>query len=507
MNRLFPQAGASRRLALSALALAAATLMAGCADMSGIQTEAQRRTPQSLGLPTEPSAADRAAAVAPVDAQWWTALGDERLNQLVAAALADSPNLKAAQARIRKAWAQAQMRQAADGPQLNAQATANRNHAPAHGMIPPPIAGHNYSTAEARLNGSWSLDLFVKHRAALEAAVGAARAAQADSDAARVLLASNVVQAYVQLARWQAQEAVAERAIAQREHTLRLVLERYNAGLDTSLEVRQSESGVPEARVQLEQVREQKQLTQNALAALIGQPAQAQGLSAAPLARLQLPSYPQQLSAHLLGRRADVVAARWRVEAAQSSIAEAKAEFYPDINLTAFVGLSSVGLNNFAKTSAREWGVGPALSLPIFDSGRLRANLRGTSADYDAAVEAYNQAVINAVHDVADQIASTRSAHAQLPEQRKAEAAGQSALEIANQRYAAGLGTYLNVLSAETNVLAQRRQSVDIEARILSTNAALAQALGGGYSEPAAGAEQPAATGSAAPKLPAQPAG
>ena len=188
MNRLFPQAGASRRLALSALALAAATLMAGCADMSGIQTEAQRRTPQSLGLPTEPSAVDRAAAVAPVDAQWWTALGDERLNQLVAAALADSPNLKAAQARIRKAWAQAQMRQAADGPQLNAQATANRNHAPAHGMIPPPIAGHNYSTAEARLNGNWSLDLFGKHRAALEAAVGAARAAQADSDAARVLL-------------------------------------------------------------------------------------------------------------------------------------------------------------------------------------------------------------------------------------------------------------------------------------------------------------------------------
>ena len=322
-----------------------------------------------------------------------------------------------------------------------------------------------------------------------------------------MLLASNVVQAYVQLARWQAQEVVAERAIAQREHTLRLVLERYNAGLDTSLEVRQSESGVPEARVQLEQVREQKQLAQNALAALIGQPAQAQGLSAAPLARLQLPSYPQQLSAHLLGRRADVVAARWRVEAAQSSIAEAKAEFYPDINLTAFVGLSSVGLNSFAKTSAREWGVGPALSLPIFDSGRLRANLRGTSADYDAAVEAYNQAVINAVHDVADQIASTRSAHAQLPEQRKAEAAAQSALDIANQRYAAGLGTYLNVLSAETNVLAQRRQSVDIEARILSTNAALAQALGGGYSEPAAGAEQPAATGSAAPKLPAQPAG
>lgn len=484
MNRSFPLNARNRQLALSAIALAATTFIAGCADMSGIHTEASARSPQALGLVVEPSAADQAAAVAPVDAQWWTALGDSHLNQLVETALADGPSLKVAEARIRKAWAMAQVSEAADGPQVNGQATANRNHAPANGLIPPPIAGNNYSTAEARINGSWSLDLFGKHRAALDAAVGSARAAQADRDAARVLLASNVVQAYVQLARWQAQETVAERAIAQREHTLKLVRDRYSAGLDTTLEVRQSESGVPEARVQLEQVREQKHLAQNALAALVGQPGNGQSLQAAPIASLKLPQFPQQLSASLLGRRADVVAARWRVEAADRSIAEAKAEFYPDINLTAFIGLSSIGFNNFAKGNAREWGVGPALSLPIFDSGLLRANLRGKSADYDVAVEGYNQAVINAVHDVADQIASARSAYAQLPEQRKAADAAQSALDIANQRYAAGLGTYLNVLSAETNVLAQRRQSVDIEARILQTNAALAQALGGGYSDP-----------------------
>ncbi len=475
--------GHSRQLALSAIALAAATFIAGCADMRGIQSDAALRSPQSVGLLTEPSTTDQAATVAPVDARWWTALGDEPLNQLVDAALADSPSLKAAQARINKAWAVAQVMDAADGPQLNGQATVNRSHAPARGMIPPPIAGNNYSTAEARVNVSWTLDLFGKHRAALDAAVGSARAAQADMDAARVLLASSVVQAYVQLARWQAQEVVAERAIAQREHTLKLVRDRYTAGLDTTLEVRQSESGVPEARVQLEQVREQKHLAQNALAALIGEPGSAPSLKASPIASLKLPQFPQQLSASLLGRRADVVAARWRVEAADRSIAEAKAEFYPDINLTAFVGLSSIGLNNLAKGSAREWGVGPALTLPIFDSGRLRANLRGKSADYDGAVEGYNQAVINAVHDVADQIASARSAYAQLPEQRKAAAAAQSALDIANQRYTAGLGTYLNVLSAETNVLTQRRLAADIEARILSTNAALAQALGGGYSD------------------------
>ena len=496
MKRTFMLTTPVRRLALAA---GAAMLLSACADMRGIDTQASLRSPQSLGLASLPTAADQAAAVAAVDAQWWKVLGDERLNQLVDTALADSPNLKAAEARIRKAWAVAQMVHAAEQPQVNAEANAQRNHAPANGLIPPPYAGSQYTTANAQLGASWSLDLFGKHRAALDAAVGTARAAQADSDAARVLLASAVVQAYVQLARWQAQEQVAMRAIAQRENTLALVRDRYNAGLDTQLEVRQSESGVPEARVQLAQVLEQKQLSQNALAALLGQPAQAAQLQASPMATLRIPQMPQQLSAHLLGRRADIVAARWRVEAADRSIAEAKAEFYPDINLTAFVGLSSVGLGNFLQGNARQWGVGPALSLPIFDAGRLRGNLAGKSADYDVAVEGYNQAVINAVHDVADQITSVKSAYAQMPEQQKAADAAQSALDIANQRYAAGLGTFLSVLSAETNVLAQRRQTVDIQARILSGNAALAQALGGGYS---AAGDVPAAA--AQPKLASQ---
>ena len=274
------------------------------------------------------------------------------------------------------------------------------------------------------------------------------------------------------------------RAIAQRESTLKLVRDRYNAGLDTTLEVRQSEGGVPEARVQLAQVQEQKQLAQNALAALLGQPTKAAQLQASPMAMLAVPQFPQQLSASLLGRRADIVAARWRVEAADRSIAYAKAEFYPDINLTAFVGLSSIGLGNFLQGNARQWGVGPALTLPLFDAGRLRSNLAGTTADYDVAVEGYNQAVINAVRDVADQITGVQSAYAQLPLQQQANATAQSALDIANQRYSAGLTPYLNVLSAETNVLAQRRAEVDVQARILSGNAALAQALGGGYSEP-----------------------
>ena len=125
--------------------------------------------------------------------------------------------------------------------------------------------------------------------------------------------------------------------------------------------------------------------------------------------------------------------------------------------------------------------MGPAITLPVFEGGRLRANLRGEAAGYDLAVETYNRTVIGAVHDTADQLASIDAVARQQREQAQAGAAAQSAFDIARQRYAAGLGTYLNVLTAETQVLVQRRQAVDLTARALTTRVALAHALGGGY--------------------------
>jgi NodT family efflux transporter outer membrane factor (OMF) lipoprotein len=183
----------------------------------------------------------------------------------------------------------------------------------------------------------------------------------------------------------------------------------------------------------------------------------------------------------LLGRRADITAARWRVEASLKDLANAKTQFYPNINLVAFAGFSSIGLNRLFNSGSQQWGVGPAIRLPIFDAGRLRANLRGKAAEQDAAVESYNGAVLDAVRDVADQLASGQSIVRQQTEQRSASQAAEGAYNIALQRYKAGLGTYLNVLTAETTVLAQRRTAVDLAARALDTQVGLIRALGGGY--------------------------
>ena len=200
----------------------------------------------------------------------------------------------------------------------------------------------------------------------------------------------------------------------------------------------------------------------------------------APLRSVQLAALPAVLPADLLARRPDITAARWRIEAAGQDMKSAKAAFYPNINLTAFAGLSSIGLDHLVKSASEQYGVGPALHLPIFDAGRLRANLRVKTADLDAAVESYNAAVLEAVHEAADPISSLRAIERQQAEQAQAQTAAESAHDLALQRYRAGLSTYLTVLNAEAGVLNQRRQAVDLKARALDAQVALIKALGGG---------------------------
>ncbi|CAM3785335.1 efflux transporter outer membrane subunit [Paracidovorax anthurii] len=477
--------GAAQYFGTLAFALLGLT---ACADMSGIAPQARMRDAASLGLAAQAQGvadAARAFADPAVAADWWRGFGNAQLDALVDQALAQSPSLKLAEARIARAEAFTETARAADHPQVNGSLDATRQRYSANGQFPPPLAGSTENSATGRLTGNWELDFFGKNRAAIDAAVGSANAAIADAQAARVLLAANVVRQYVELARLQAQSEVAERTLAQRTETLALVRDRVAAGLDTRLEEQQSEGSLPETRQQIEALREQTALARNALDALVGQPGAAQALAVPPLASLRPIALPATLPADLLGRRADIAAARWRVEAATQDVAVARAQFYPNVSLTAFVGLSSLGLDNFAKGGSREWGVGPAIRLPIFEAGQLRANLRGKAADVDAAVESYNAALLDAVHEAADQIASARSIERQTAEQQRAQQSAENAYAIAQQRYGAGLGNYLNVLTAETSVLQQRRQAVDLAARRLDSQARLSRALGGGYAAPA----------------------
>jgi NodT family efflux transporter outer membrane factor (OMF) lipoprotein len=190
---------------------------------------------------------------------------------------------------------------------------------------------------------------------------------------------------------------------------------------------------------------------------------------------------PSALPADLLGRRPDIVASRWRVEAAAKDADAARADFYPNINLLLFAGLQAITFTHFLESGSRALGIGPAVHLPIFDGGRLRGNLGAKYADFDAAAEQYNQALADALREVADQVAAWRSIEGQEAEVGAALAAAQAAYDLSLARYRAGLTNYLTVLTTESQLTSQRVLAAELRARRLESAIGLARALGGGY--------------------------
>ncbi len=462
-----------------AIASSVVLTLAGCASSAGIAPVAKPIEPASIGLDVG------AAATPPIAADWWRAFGDPALDGLVERALVGSPNLRVTEARLARAESVVAGARGNAGARLNAEVDLNRQHLSRNALYPPPYGGTSFTTGNLQLNGGYDFDFFGRNRAAIESANGTRRAAEADVAASRQVLAVNVARSYLQIGRLFAQREVASRSLQQRDAILGLIRQRVQGGLDTNVELRQGEAALPEAREQIEQLDEQIALGRHALAALVAAPPTAFDDLVVSLRAVQAVPVPANVPADLLGRRPDIAAARWRVEAASRDVQGAKAGFYPNVNLTAAFALNAIGLDNVLLGSSRQWLVGPAITLPIFDAGRLRANLQGRTADLDAAIESYNVAVLDAVHDAADQISSVRSVARQQDEQAKAETLAESAYDLATQRYRAGLGTYLTVLNAEVNVLAQHRLATDLRARAIDTQVTLIRALGGGYVETA----------------------
>jgi len=464
---------------------AVAAVLSACASTHGLKPEATVQKVDSLQATSTLSSADVDPAAWP-DLDWWTRFHDPQLNELIAEGLAGSPTLKVAEARTRAALAQAQVANSTRFPQVDAKGDITRERFPDQSLIPPPYAGtwDNFSELSATLN--WEVDLWGKNRAAYEAAVGQARASALDARAARLALSASIAHAYVQLERAYLQLDVAQATLAQREQIFKLTQDRNEAGVDSRLELRQAQSALPAAREQITQWQEAIELTGNQLAALLGKgPDRGQAIQRPAASALATVSIPSRVPSELLGRRPDILAQRWRVESARHGIDNAKAQFYPDVNLTAFVGFQILGPGSLITAGNREIGVGPAVTLPIFDAGKRRGNLAARDSEYDVAVEQYNQAVADGLHEVVDQLTSFHSVGEQQLQQREGLATAQDAYDLATLRYREGVGNYLQVLTTETQLLSQRSLDADLRARALDTSINLARALGGGFDNPA----------------------
>jgi NodT family efflux transporter outer membrane factor (OMF) lipoprotein len=471
------------RLQLLAAATALTLVLAGCASSGGLHPD---------GTPLDPSAlkaqrslgSDALTPAAWPEQAWWSGLGDPQLDALIGEALAGNPGLAAADARARAAQAAAGAADAARKPELGLGASVAGAKPPA-GLLGDKA---HFSVAKfGYLSFNWGLDLWGGQRAAWEAALGQARAAEVEARAARIELSGNVARAYTQLGYAYTQHDLAQAELERASKARELTAQRVAAGLDSQLQLKQGDAEVASAQQQLALAQRAIDAARSALSVLLGKGPD-RGLDIArprPLTP-EAVAVPANLPIDLLGHRADLVAARWRVEAAGHDIAAAKTEFLPNVKLGAMAGLLAMGGTHLFRASSLFYQVGPSLSLPIFDGGRLRANLAGKDAQYDLAVAQYNQALVGALNEVSDDYAAQQSLATQIEAQQRALDAAGDAWRLAEQRYRAGVGSYLEALSVRQQLLVAEQRMAALKAQQVDLSVQLIQALGGGYRPDAA---------------------
>lgn len=415
------------------------------------------------------------------DNKWWLRYHDQQLNQLMDEALQDSPSLQAAEARLRNMAGVAEQIGAIRSVQVGASASASETKVSyAYQAYMPPHNWNDYGSVTA--NFSYDFDFWGKNKASVAAATSDFAAAEAETAAARLMISTSLAQAYAELARLHLNKETAQTAVAIRTKTVELMTNRFNNGLETQGAVKQMQALQANAEAELLAVDESIQLQKNAIAALLGKGPD-RGLS------IQRPSVqlsdsfglPENTGINILGHRPDVTAARWRAESAAKRIHVAKAQYYPDVSISGFIGYQAFGLNNLTRTGNDAGSIGPAIYLPLFTGGRLSGQLTSAEATYEEAVANYNSTVTQALHDVADVMTSSKALKARLEKTENAYQDAKAAYQIADNRYRGGLATYLDVLTAEDAMLNTQRALVNLQSRSFSLDVSLIHALGGGF--------------------------
>ncbi|MEA3090468.1 MAG: hypothetical protein QOJ04_1810 [Caballeronia sp.] len=475
---------------VASIAVLTATLtISGCASTGGVAP--QDRVPDAATL--DVGAAIRAAnadAKWP-DIQWWKAYNDPQLDAWIDAARDDSPTLAIAQARVREALAVARIARSALSPQVSGTLSVQREHWPDNVFYGPgPLAKQNTWNNTGTIGLEYSLDLWSRNSNSAEDALDVAHATAADARAAQLELDANIVRTYIGMSRDYALLDIARSTLDRQKQLLSLAQRRLAGGMGTQLDVSQAETPLPDYERQIDVIEESIALAKNLIAALAGKGPGAADAITRPILVLDAPvGLPSMLPAELVGHRPDIVAARWAVAAQARGIDIAKADFYPNINLLASIGgYAAMGpLFQFFKSQSGSWTVGPAMSLPIFDGGRLRGQLGAASAQYDEAVDRYDQTIVGALKGISDAVIRMRSVQTQEDDAQRSVAAATTSFDLAKEGFRRGLTDYVNVLVAQTQLLHAQQNLATVEAEQLSAHASLIEALGGGIDDPSNG--------------------
>ena len=461
------------------LVLVAMTL-AGCANYSGLKTEGVSLEANSLKTGQSLTGVSLSPAAWP-DSAWWKSLGDPQLDGLIREALQDSPDMQIAAARAHQASAAAYAADAERMPTLDASAGVSRSRL-ARDQDPLGQGGAYSTLRNLGASFNYTFDLWGGQRDAWEAALGEARAAEVDQQAARLTLAADVARAYSDLGQAHIIHDLASEDLKRTRQMLDLSKRRLSSGIDSQYQFQQTESLEASSQASLIDAEKRLNSAKIALAVLLGKgPDRGNEIARPKILQASAVALPSVLPAELLGRRPDLIAARWRVEAASKNIAAGKTRFYPNLNLSAAAGFESLLGDAMFGSASRFFNVGPTISLPVFDGGRLRADLDSRDADYDLAVAQYNKSLVKALGDVSDSINQLRDIDRQIGAQQHATQIAQQSYDTVVQRYGSGIGNYLDVLSIEQQLLQAQRQLANLNAEQIDLSIQLMQALGGGF--------------------------
>lgn len=457
--------------------LVAALVLAGCASVQTVEPAAAPAAPAAFkeldGRWTQAQPAEGQAR-----GEWWKVFSDPALDDLVVRADRNSTSVQLAAARLNQARALLRAADADRLPQVGVSAGASRGNTATPGVTNPSTL----LTAGASV--AWEADVFGRLAKASQAAALDAQASEALLQSTRLLVQSDVARAYFTLRALDSERALVRQTVEAYRDTLRLTESRYKAGDVAELDLARVQTEVAATQSQALALDRQRAEVEHALAVLLGELPSQFGLTALGDSAEwggALPIVPPGVPSTVLTRRPDVAAAQSSMLAAQKRVGVAQAAWFPDLSLTASGGFASSELGDLFKWSARSWGIGALLSLPVFDGGRREAGVKGANAQWDAAAAGYREQVLVAFRDVEDQLSALRLLADQAGAQKQAVDAASRATVLSTSRYRNGYVSQLELLDARRSELANRRQALQVRAAQYQATVGLIRALGGGW--------------------------
>ena len=475
------------RLSISAIALSTVLLLSGCTVGPKYVKPTVPMAPEFKEQPPEFfKEADGWKTAQPSDQtireKWWEIFGDPQLNALEEELTISTQELKVSEARFRQARAMIRFNRSAEFPTISTSPSIINERDSAHQpYFPPTVADNTTGNFNLPFDLSYEVDLWGRVRRTVSASKEEAQASAADLQTASLALHAELAVDYFELRSADVQNNLLDDTVKAFNEALKLTQSRFDGGAAPESDVAQAQTQLDGAQVQDTDIAVMRAQYEHAIAILIGKPPAEFSITPEPQTAFKLPAIPITVPAVLLERRPDIAAGERRVAEANDQIGIARAAFFPALVLGATGGFTGTSITNWFTWPSRMWAVGPQMSQTIFDAGRRRAVSEGAIANYDGTVASYRQTTLAAFQEVEDSLAALRILEKESQQQQQATASAEKSLRLFNERYEGGVDNYLQVITAQTVLLTNQRNGIDIQRRRIDASVLLIKAVGGGW--------------------------